>query len=272
MKALGIVICLLLCGCVSNPLSSPNRVLPWNWFHSDATAALERAELKRLEAEYASIRAALVEARKAQLALASAPKSPEVDLAARFVGNTTGLLGQVVPLTAAEDQSLRSIVAGFMSFNPDLVAAAEKKQQRLEADIVKLSNRVETTTANETRLTGELKKANAENQVAASKYRRLWFWIWTAIGVYVFIQFLPLLARIFPAFGAVSKAASWVAAPAVQAGYSRLREAVGETLHTAKKAGTISIEKMREMIDGPIDPAEQKELHKQFEKAAATDA
>ncbi len=272
MRAVGTVVLLLLAGCVSVPSPAPNRLLPWNWFHSDATARLEKAELKNLRAEWASIHAALIEARKAQVVLASAPKSPEVDLAIRFVGNATGLMNQVTPLTAAEDSSLRSIVTGFLSFNPDLVAEAEKRQLKLEAEIGRLSDNIVATAAREQALKDELKVANTANAADASKYRRIWFWIWTAIAVYVFIQVLPVISKLFPAFAPIAKAASWIAAPAVQAGYSRLREAVGETIHAAKQAGSISIEKLREKIDGPIDLAEQKELHQQFEKVAAKDA
>lgn len=259
-------------GCSAVPTLAPNRLLPWNWFHSDTNARLEKAEAKSIRAEWTAVHAAVIEARKAQIALAAADHTPAVDLASRFLGNANGILGQVSPITAAEDSALRGIVSGFLSFQPDRVAEAEAKQQRIERDIVKLSEKITKTEAEKDAAVTAMGVSNAENAVTASKYRRLWFWIWTAIVIYVLIQALPIVAKLFPALSGVAKAASWVAAPAVQAGYSRLRQSVGETLHAAQKAGTVSIETLRQHIDNPIDLAEQKELEKQFRVAAAANA
>lgn len=267
-----LVLGLFLHGCASAPALTLNRLLPWNMFHPDMSARLEKAEIKNLRAEWASVHAALIESRKAAEALRTAPPSPQVDLAVRFVSNANSLLGQVTPLTAAEDMDLRKIVAGFLSFQPDLVAEAEKKQAALERKLEKLSAEVVKTAAAEEAVTGLLKISNAENAVQASKYRRLWFWIWTAIAIYVLIQILPIISKLFPALTPVAKAASWIAAPAVQAGYSRLRGAVGETLHAAQRVGSMTIDTLRQNIDSSIDVAEQKELAKQFKAAAAANA
>lgn len=255
-----------------------SRMLPWNWFSSDSTAKIEKAQVREQTADtqlreaahrnaIATTEAIAIE--KARQ-LAEGGISRELETAADYAQRTVqslnaseGFLGFDVQREISEMVRLRN----------SQVAAERERGDKLLAAADKIAGRAATAkVAASKALTLAQKKVGEEQQralVAEEKYHRIWFWIWFAVGGYVLMQILPLLAQAFPAVGPIAKAASWIAAPAVQAGYSRLRGAVGNVINTAEKASSISIEVLRERLDGPISPNEQDELFRHYLTAKA---
>lgn len=138
---------------------------PTTWFsHSDADKvdaakkADDQAELAKRAAESAAVHAASVESDKANRAAAALPDSNESTVVKRFTGNTFGLLNQVSPLTASEQDNNTSILIGLLSSEIAKRQVSEALQAKSDAERVKASAGLE----NAVKELGLTKKALAE--------------------------------------------------------------------------------------------------------------
>lgn len=106
---------------------------------ADQVDRAKAADQKQAEAvqgqKDATVHAAAVEADKAQKAAAELPPSVPADLVKRFTGNTHGLLNQVSPLTAVEDQTNTAILLGMLAEERAKRTAAESGLQLSQADL-----------------------------------------------------------------------------------------------------------------------------------------
>ncbi len=256
----------LLAGCAT-PAGQGSRLLPWNWFHADANARLDKAEARTTAAEDKAVRAAHVETYKAGLALAFVADSPAAALTRRTLGNGNGLLAQVAPLTAAEDAAARQIVADLLSGSAERAAAAERAQAAAESAATKLSRELSAAADNLAAATGKLAAANLENATAAAKYRRIWFWIYAIAGGWLALQLLSGIARFYPGLAPVARLAGLLSAPAVQAAYDRTTGAVGRALSDAGRVSASVADTMRSFLDTHTDAAEQTAIKTSFQKS-----
>lgn len=82
-----------------------------------------------------TVHAAALEADKASKAAAELPPSVPADIVKRFTGNANGLLHQVSPLTAQEDQTNTAILLGMLAEEHAKRVAAESGLQVSQADL-----------------------------------------------------------------------------------------------------------------------------------------
>ncbi len=193
-------------------------------------------------------------------------------------------------LTTAGDYARRTVQAldarnGFLDFDVETeltsmvalrnsqIIEERNRGDKLLAAADRIAQKAATAKVDAGHRLARAQKAVGDEQqralVAEEKYHRIWFWIWVAIGIYILVQILPLVAHAFPGFSPIAKLASWIAAPMVQAGYSRLRKSVGEIIHTAESGGAMAVDAIRAKINGPNSEAEQNEIRKQYNAAAA---
>ena len=253
----------LLTGCATT-VGQGSRLLPWNWFHPNANARLVKAETRVDAAEDKTVHAAHVETYKAGLALAVAADSPAVVTARRTLGNGNGLLSQVAPLTATEDAEARQLIGDLLSASAERVARAEKQQAAVEGENARISRELSAAAASLNTATGKLAAANAANAEAAAKYRRIWFWIYAVAGGWVLLQVLSGLARFYPGLAPIAHLAGSIAAPAVQAAYTRATTAVSKAIADAEKAGNGAADTIRTFIDARMDSPEQHVISSQL--------
>jgi len=274
--ALAITLVLLVTGCATTQPARGSRLLPWNWFSSDSTAKVEKAEAKSAAAESSLRRdaqrnaiatAEAIAAEKARQ-LAAGGVSRELETAEDYAGRTVrsldaseGFLAFDVRRELSEMVRLRnSQVDAERTRGDKLLAAADKIAQRSAEDKV----------ASDAAIAAAHKKVAAEQQralVAEEKYNRMWFWIYVAVGGIAFLKVLPVLAAAFPALAPIATAAGWIEAPLVQAGYSRLRKTVGGLIASAEKGGQLTADAIRAHLDTPLPEAEQRAIKAHYHKS-----
>lgn len=106
-----------------------------------------------------TVHAAALEADKAVKAAAELPPSVPADLVKRFTGNAHGLLNQVTPLSATEDQTNTAILLGMLAEERAKRTAAESGLQVSQADLA---------LAAKARVDAEAKQTAAEASLAAT--------------------------------------------------------------------------------------------------------
>jgi len=258
-----LVILVLLSGCAS-PAGPGSRLLPWNWFHPDANARMEKATTRADVAGAKTVHAATGEIFKASIAAqALAPGRPK-DVTTRFVGSGLALLQQVSPLTAAESADALAIAQGLLSEEAAAREAAEQRQAASETANARLSRDLAAAGLALDGATGKLASANRANAEGAAKYRRLWFWIYAVAGGWLALQAISGLARFYPGLAPIAHFAGSLAAPAVQAAYTRATSGVSKAIADAEKAGNGAAETLRAFLDPRLDTAEQAAIAKPF--------
>lgn len=250
----------LLSGCVA-PTGQGSRLLPWNWFHPDANAAIAKADARKVQADAAAITAAHIETEKAEEALTFAPPSPPVEFARRTLAGGNGLLAQVATLSAEQRAISRQIVVDLFSGIPAKMDAANRQQTKVEAQTVKVSRELTDAGEKVDAAQAGLLATNLSNSTDAAKYRKLWFWIWVVAGGWLFLQLLAGIARFYPTFGPVARIAGFLSAPAVQASYERVTSGISKAVMDAEVAGSAVVSNLRAHLDGPLDETEKKVIH-----------
>jgi len=267
----------MLAGCATTPSARGSRLLPWNWFSSDSTAKVEKAEAKGAAAELSLRR----DAQRNAIATAEAIAAEKArQLAAGEVSRE---------LTTAEDYAGRTVRAldaseGFLAFDVrrELSEMVRLRNSQIEAERVRgdkllaaadgiAQRSAEAKVKADADIAAAHKKVAAEQQralVAEEKYNRMWFWIYVAVGGIAFLKILPVLAAVFPALTPIATAAGWIEAPLVQAGYSRLRRTVGGLIATAEKGGQLTADAIRLHLDTPLPESEQIAIKSHYKSQA----
>lgn len=268
-KFLGIGLAtLLLAGCVSMPGGKPNPLLPWNWGKGDPAAKIEKFEARIETSKLGLIQISqeLFEATMRELNAIPEP-SPAIDRAKDYLGRGNSNLNHAVgPLLPERVREVAAMVAQRASSNPGEQAAGDKALAAIDRRSDKLVDALLESNVALGKAREAEGKALQRARLAEEKWDKMWFYIYLAIGGYVLLQILPLILRAFPVLAPISEMASWVAAPLVKASYNRLREGVVEVVKTAKAAGSVGVAAVEAMIDGPIDPHEQKILSRKVGK------
>lgn len=273
---IAIILSVALAGCATAPAARGSRLLPWNWFASDSTAKVEQAQARgdaaddklRREAQRMAqaTKLAIDEEKARQLAVGGV--SRELTTAAEYAGRTVALLNASEGFLAFDVQ--RELAEMVRQRNSAVEAERARGDKLLTAADRIAENAATLKVKSEQALAAAQKQVGAEQQralVAEEKYHRVWFCIWCALGGIALLKVLPLLAGAFPALAPIARVASWVVAPTVQAGYSKLRATVGGLIASAEKAGNLTAEAIRAHLDGPITESEQSELHRHYTAA-----
>lgn len=271
------LVALLLAGCVSTGGTRGSRLWPWNWGSSDSSAKVAKAEARGAAADEVILAQAQRNAHATQQAikeekqrqLAAGGVSRELETAGEYAMRTVQSIDAVQGFMAFDVQ--REIAEMVRLRNSQVIAERERGDKLFAAADKIAEKAAEVKIRAERELAAANAKVKGEHQralVAEEKYHKIWFWIWIAVAVYVIIQLLPLIAQVIPAFGPISKAVSWVAAPAVQAGYSRLRRATGKALHAIEATSSGAAEAARAQLDGPISEHDQKEILHHYQEAS----
>ncbi len=250
-------------------------MLPWNWFASDSTAAVAKAEAKGDAADTTLRGQAQVMAEATKLAieeekarqLAAGGISRELMTAGEYadrtvsiLGATEGWLGFSAQRQIAEMVRLRnSAVTEERTRGDKLLAAADRIAGNAAAMKIKAE---QDLAAAHRAVAGEQRRA----LVAEEKYNRIWFWIIVAVGVFVLLQLLPLIAKAFPGVGPLATAAGMILSPVAQATLGTMRKQAGQLIHKVESKVEVTAATLREHFDGPLAVADQRSI------AAAYDA
>lgn len=146
-----------------------------------------KAEGERDGAKSAVLREAQVSAHETVEALQAAPASRPVDVAARSAGETADLLDQANgPLMAPETAALRSRVAGLLSENATIRAAAERELRARSEDIAEKSRQLAEAETKLAAAVADREAAFAREHALANEYRKakVWGWVkWAGMGL-----------------------------------------------------------------------------------------
>jgi len=219
---------LVLAGCATSPRGvrwyAPTTWSLFSGAHKIDAAAKAEAKVEAAKADLAldereAVHAAHIEIRKGQLSAATLPESPAATYTQRTLGNGLGLLGQVDPLTAAEESSSAALVRDILSADAARVATAERKQQAAERTALDLSAAL--TAANERLAALETRASKAEsaeraaheqNLALANELRAQSWRFWIAVVLVVLFAAAALYAKL--ALGGVGAALHAAGAPA----------------------------------------------------------
>lgn len=186
-------------------------------------AKQEQAERKLAESDAALVTEAQKEVAGVKESLAAAPSSRPVEVAKDAATRADSLLAQANgPLPAAEVAKRIAIVQGQLSEEVARRESAERALAAERADAAALSRENAGLKAEVAKAAEATKAWALERDETARKWERLWFWIYTAAGVYAASILLPIAANLFsggsagPVLSLASKAVGWVSAPAIQ--------------------------------------------------------
>lgn len=228
--SVGLALLFLLSGCASTPGSNKKWYNWFTWFAgSKATAAL-KVEAKMDEATKNALRSAQGSAHETKFALQDAPPSRNVEVAKESNDATVSALDNALgPLPSGDLEVLKKQVEGLLSENAKLRAEAEEERQDRRSNLAEATKTIyELKQQRDIAIEAERKQA-AVNLSVANEYRNLKFWIYGAIGLWVFIAFiLPILGRAFPAVGAVASIGQAVVAPFAVAAASTTKKLAGD--------------------------------------------
>lgn len=281
MKRLALLIFLLaLTGCASVPSARGSRLLPWNWFSSDSTAALSKAEhkedlakddLRRLAQEFIASANAALAAEKARQLAAGGTVSTEVTVA----GDMTGRAGETLAqsegaLAPAKLREAERMVALLTSQLQAERAAGAQMLGLLDRTVNTTVTRLDAAGDKIAGLQTDVKNEQQRALVAEAKYNKLIFWVGALVLGWLLLQLLPLLSAVFPALAPVAHVAGMVIAPAVQAGYNRMKSAIGSGIHAVETVSTAAAAALRAELDPPLTLADQAGVAAHYATTAGT--
>lgn len=238
-------------------------------------AKLEKAEAKQAAAAVVAVAAAQSSVHQAGLALGTAGDSRPVQVARDFVNEAQALLDQSQGApTANEIAKWEKLVAGLVSENEAVRAAAEREREANRRDVAKISARLSTAAAqsDEWRVKAMTYAADADQK--ADLVRKLVFWCGLVVGLWLLAQLLRVGAFFVPALAPAATLLGSVAAPAVQFAASRAQQGlqlVGTAIGTIRKEAPALAEKVTGYFDDKVEhPALRKTIREAAEQIAPT--
>ncbi len=184
MKPWVLLFALLLSGCATG--SGVKWFAPATWFSHAPADRVDKAKEKESEASTKAVKAAQKATHETALALAQAPDSRPVVIAAQSNDTALRLLDQVAgPLTTEESQQLRSVVNGLLSENAKIREAAEKERANSLHEAAKISDKLASTQQALIKANDNLRTAFERENALANELRsqRALFWIACAVAV-----------------------------------------------------------------------------------------
>jgi hypothetical protein len=212
MRTLAAVAILSLTGCTTAPGSK--WYAPATWFSHAPADRVDRAQDKEEVARHAVVKAAQRSAHSTAAALAVAPASRPVAVAADSNASAVALLDQAAgPMEAQDLASLRATVAGLLSENAEIRAKAEAQRATEARTIGEVSAALAKAEAKSEEAAGKLRTAYERENALANELRSQRALFWIAVAVAALVAAGWLYARF--ALGGIPNA--------VGAGLARLR-------------------------------------------------
>jgi hypothetical protein len=181
--AVGTFLILALAGCQSTGTGA-RWFAPATWFAHAPADTLDKAEKKEDAARHAAIKSAQRATHETAFALAAAPTSRPVAAATDSNSQAVALLDQAAgPLEAGDLAKLRNTVAGLLSENADVRAAAEKQRNKDRESIVEVSGRLAKAEQRSDAAGAELRRAFDRENALANELRSQRALFWIACGV-----------------------------------------------------------------------------------------
>lgn len=214
-QALATATLLVLTGC-STPSGGARWYAPATWFSHAPADTVDRAQNKEEAARHAVVKAAQRSAHSTATALAAAPASRPVAVAADSNAATVALLDQAAgPMQAEELARLRATVAGLLSENAEIRAKAEAQRAADARSVGEVSAALAKAEAASEAAAAKLRTAYERENALANELRTQRALLWIAAAVALLLAAGWVYARF--ALGGIPNA--------VGAGLSRLRAA-----------------------------------------------
>lgn len=235
MRAACAILVLLLSGCSTG--TGAKWYAPATWFSGAPAGAVDRAEQKEDKARDRVIKAAQKATHETGIALAAAPSSRPVQVAANSNNEATALLDQAAgPLTAEEVAKLRATVAGLLSEIASVREKAEKQKADESKQIAEVSSALAKAEQASADAAGKLRAAFERENALANELRSQRALFWIACGV------------------AVVVAAGWIYVRFALGGFP---VAVGRALGDIRQRNPKLAEEITPFLDGYLNRNEQ---------------
>lgn len=231
----------------------------------------ERAKQQQQAAKDDAMGGAQAAVHQASIALASAPDSRAVVVARDFLSEAQAIIDQVhgAP-SAATAQHYREVVAGLLSENAAVRAAAEKQRATDSAANTELATKLAAATAKAERADARALEYARDRESLADLAGKLKLGFFALVGLLVLGSALSFAARFFPQLGLASKVINGVVAPGMTFVAHRAQrglQQVGAGMARLRTLAGNSAEDLIERAFDPIDPD-----HKALISAAASAA
>ncbi len=231
----------------------------------------EHAKQQLAAAQADAIGGAQAAVHQAGIALASAPDSRAVVVARDFVAEAQALIDQArgAP-NAAEVQRYREVVAGLLSENAAVRAAAEKQRATDSAANGELAQKLAAAMAKAERADARALEYARDREGLADFAAKLKLGFYLLIGLLVLGTVLSVAARFVPQLGLAAKVINGVVAPGITFAAHRAQrglQQVGAGMARLRTLATNADDLIERAFDGPIDSD-----HKAFISAAASAA
>lgn len=194
MRPTAILLFMLLSGCAT-ATTGAKWYAPATWFSHAPADTADKAAAKQDAARDAAVKAAQKATHETAEALAVAPDSRPVAVAAESNASAVALLDQAAgPLTASELAAIRKQVTGLLSDNATLRAEAEKARASARAADAAISIRLAEADTKLAEAGKRLRDAfDRENELANElRSQRALAWILGAVGVLGLIAYAYL--------------------------------------------------------------------------------
>jgi hypothetical protein len=264
---------LLLAGCVGDRTGGRgSRLLPWNWGAPDHAGQLATQQTKTAAAEDAVTATAHRDLNKTVRTLEADPApTPYTAQGLKFARHGLGLLDQVQPIPYAQLQADNQLVADLFSEQADIRLAALKREAADNATAAEQARALDRSRAREAELTGKLQESDRRYQAEAEQHRRLWFYVYAAIGVLLVGNLLRFAAQFVPALGGVSKLVGTVINPAGEYALHRAQVGLQRVGHAMSDVRTKLSPEMAEKVVSYFNQRTDDD-HQQIIAAAANTA
>lgn len=232
----------------------------------------QKAETRLATVERQQVQGAQAEVHQAALALAHAHPTRPVEVARDFVASAQARLDQALGApTAADETRWRELVAGLLSENAALRAAAEEQRAADASAAALLSQKLAAATAAAERANARALDYAQQRESLADFAAKLKLGFYVLVGLLVLGTGLSIAARFVPALGLASRVVNGVVAPGIayaahraETGLQRIGEGMAK-LRTTVGAGAEAL--IEQCFDGPADAD-----HKTLVAAGATAA
>lgn len=202
---------LLLSGCATG--QNAHWWSPGTWFSHREANASDKATAKQDAAQDAAVKMAQKLVHETAEALALAPDSRPVAVATDSNAEAMALLDQAAgAVTAGELAKIRARVAGLLSENAAIRAAAEQERAHERANSAEISKKLAKADAKVAATSRELRDAIERENALANEYRNLQAAFWIAVVAVVVVAGLGFYVRL--QLGGVGAALHAVGMPA----------------------------------------------------------
>lgn len=255
LRYCAIPIFLFLAGCSLIPSS-------WRIFGSPLDKS-QRAQAKLDHTQEETVQRAQAAVHKAELALLQAPAGDRPTAVGRdYVTEARALLDQAKgPPSIEDEKAWRNLVAGLLSQNEAVRAAAEKQRAVDTANTLDLAHRLSAATAAAERANERALGYARESEGLADFARKLKLGFFSIVGLLVLGTVLSFASRFFPALGLASRVVNGVVAPGItfvahraEAGLQRVGQGMAKLRGLSDNAEVL----IERAFDGVTDADHQK--------------